>query len=132
MLGWTQQEISDKLQELWPDSKGISRQSVQDILPENGNDRFLASILSQLATGMPLAKVAQRNGWTQQEISDQLQVLFPDAKGTSRVSVTESLSELSKTTFPTISKDLADAPPRSARGYRASVHSDRDGPDQTI
>ena len=32
MLGWTQQEISDKLQELWPDAKRTSRESVKNFL----------------------------------------------------------------------------------------------------
>ncbi len=33
-------------------------------------------------------------GWTQEEIAAKLQAMWPDAKGTSRVSVTEFLSEI--------------------------------------
>ena len=40
-LGWTQEEIGDKLKKLWPAAKGISQKSVSDSLVENDNYRFL-------------------------------------------------------------------------------------------
>jgi hypothetical protein len=59
MLGWTQQEISDKLQELWPDAKGTSRVTVTETLSENGNSGFSTQILDAL--DHPPAKVAKMN-----------------------------------------------------------------------
>lgn len=61
MLGWTQEEISQKLQELWPDAKGTTRESVSKALVKNGDDNFLPKILDDLAKGHPVEKVAQRH-----------------------------------------------------------------------
>ncbi len=61
LLGWTQEEISDKLKELFPDGKGISRESVKVFLAENGNDHFLP-ISSELDKGHPPETIAQRFG----------------------------------------------------------------------
>jgi len=57
-LGWTQEEISAKLKELWPDAKGIARQSVTDILPEIGNFRFSAK--NDLDKGHAPDEIAKR------------------------------------------------------------------------
>lgn len=59
-LGWTQQEISDKLQELWPDAKGTSRETVKDILAENGKLPLSAKILADIKEGHSVEKVGQR------------------------------------------------------------------------
>jgi hypothetical protein len=62
MLGWTQQEISEQLQELWPDAKGTSQQTIAELLPENGNSGLSASILQALKTGLAEREVAKGNG----------------------------------------------------------------------
>jgi hypothetical protein len=62
MLGWTRQEISDKLQELNPEAKGTSEQTIADLLPKNGNSGLSVSIREALKTGLPQKEVAKRNG----------------------------------------------------------------------
>jgi DNA modification methylase len=59
-LGWTQQEIADKLQTLWPDAKGTSRVSVTEFLSENGS--FLFSTKNDLDRGHEPGTIAQRYG----------------------------------------------------------------------
>ncbi len=61
LLGWTQEEISDRLKEMFPDGKGISRESVKVFLAENGNDHFLP-ISSELDKGHSPETIAQRFG----------------------------------------------------------------------
>lgn len=58
MLGWTQQEISDKLKELWPDAKGTSRVSVTEFLSEN--EDLVFSTKKELAKGYTPKLIAQR------------------------------------------------------------------------
>lgn len=43
-LGWTQQEISNKLVEMFPSADGVSQKSVSDSLVENGNFRNLLKV----------------------------------------------------------------------------------------
>jgi len=57
-LGWTQQEVSDKLQDLWPDAKGMSQPSIVAFLSENEKFEFL--IKSDLTKGLEPKTVAQR------------------------------------------------------------------------
>lgn len=59
LLGWTQQEISDQLQGLWPDATGISKNRVAEACPENGNDHFRDNIIASLSAGTPLPTVAR-------------------------------------------------------------------------
>jgi hypothetical protein len=92
MLGWSQEEISEKIIELWPDAKGTSRQSVSDFitefLPENGNSNFLAKITEDLTRGHPVEKVAQRHAlppilvWAikLQSLDDQAKMETPSIK----------------------------------------------------
>jgi len=58
MLGWTQQEISDKLQELWPDAKGTSQPVINEFLSEN--EDFSFQIKTDLAKGHEPKTIAQR------------------------------------------------------------------------
>ena len=58
-LGWTQEEISEKLKETFPDAKGISQQSIAQILPENESFHFL--VKNDLAKGHTPQTIAKRN-----------------------------------------------------------------------
>lgn len=60
MLGWTQQEIADKLQEIYPEAKGTSQDEVSRLLRKSGENNFCVKILSDLQAGHPPAKVAKR------------------------------------------------------------------------
>jgi hypothetical protein len=59
-LGWTQREISEKLEELFPEAKGVSIHTVNDICYESGNDDFRNKILADISKGLPIPKAAQR------------------------------------------------------------------------
>jgi hypothetical protein len=61
LLGWTQEEISAKLQELYPDAKGTSETRVQDFWSKNGNDDFRTKILADLKAGHTPETIAKRN-----------------------------------------------------------------------
>ena len=61
MLGWTQEEISDKLKELCPDAKGTSQDEVSRCLRKNGDDNFCVNILSDLSKGHSIDTVAKRH-----------------------------------------------------------------------
>jgi hypothetical protein len=58
LLGWTQQEISDKLQELWPDAKGTDQAQVSRFHAENEN--FIFALKTDLAKGHEPKTIAQR------------------------------------------------------------------------
>ena len=57
-LGWTQEEIAAKLQELWPEAKGTSQDSISNLLRENLNSGFLVKIDLRL----PAEEIAKRLG----------------------------------------------------------------------
>jgi hypothetical protein len=61
LLGWTQQEISDRLTELFPEAKGTSDRSVRHILGKNGQSDFCRKIDSDLRAGHAPEHVAKRN-----------------------------------------------------------------------
>lgn len=58
-LGWTQGEIAETLQSLWPDAKGVSRVSVTNFLLEIENFRFLTK--NDIDKGHTPETVAQRH-----------------------------------------------------------------------
>jgi hypothetical protein len=60
LLGWTTREIADKLQELWPDARGVSKNRVAEICPENGNDGFRDKIADDLSRGLDPATASKR------------------------------------------------------------------------
>jgi hypothetical protein len=60
LLGWTQEEISDKLKELWPQAKGTTQRAISHLLDENGNLPLSSKILDDLKAGHSVATVAKR------------------------------------------------------------------------
>jgi hypothetical protein len=72
MLGWTQREISEKLQELWPDAKGTSLERVNSCL-ESCDDNFSNKILDDLAKGHPVETVAGRHARSPEQDSYRAQ-----------------------------------------------------------
>ena len=59
LLGWTQQEISDKLKELFPDADGVSQDSVSIFLREMSNSTFL--VKNEIGKGHDIPTVAKRH-----------------------------------------------------------------------
>jgi len=57
-LGWSQDEISNSLESIYPNAKGTSQQWVADFLPENG--KFQKLVKSDWDKGLQPGTVAQR------------------------------------------------------------------------
>jgi len=60
LLGWTQEEVSGKAQELWPEGKGVNQAQVSRLLCKNELDDFCIKISSDLSAGHPIDKIAKR------------------------------------------------------------------------
>lgn len=60
MLGWTQDEISAKLQELWPDAKGNDQSQVARFLCKKGKDDFCKKIADDLTRGHSIDTLSKR------------------------------------------------------------------------
>lgn len=60
LLGWTQEEIAAKLQELWPDARGVDRSQVSRSLCKNGNDDFCTKVADDLSRGLDPATASKR------------------------------------------------------------------------
>jgi hypothetical protein len=57
--GCSQQEISDRLTEVWPETKGVSQQSLSETLPESGEiGKLRISVKTDLDKGHDIKTVA--------------------------------------------------------------------------
>ncbi|MEW5805061.1 MAG: DNA methyltransferase, partial [bacterium] len=84
-LGWTQEEVSERLKEIFPDAKGVSQQSIAQFLPENETFHFL--VKADLDKGHTSQTIAKRNNLPEILVQGIALANLPDDEKFDRLSI---------------------------------------------